>query len=223
MLTPHPILLHNIPDEEIFADLHRAAAQHPGHHLSLAAYSKLGRFSPDAVRHRFHTWNSALAKARLPVEQNPLLLHSPSLFQQMERIWKKSARQPQCKDYQLIPRAPTYATYIARFGSWQNALQAFVTWANSRPLTAKQKIHLYSTPENPHPPKTSHAQHPPPLRNPPPRQLQMRPMWPLTSKRTWRYLLHLDHIKPWSPGGETVYENLQTLCESCNLGKATLQ
>ena len=34
--------------------------------------------------------------------------------------------------------------------------------------------------------------------------------------------LHLDHIVPWSKGGKTVLENLQTLCSHCNLGKSDL-
>ncbi|MSR88116.1 MAG: HNH endonuclease [Candidatus Margulisbacteria bacterium] len=33
--------------------------------------------------------------------------------------------------------------------------------------------------------------------------------------------LHVDHITPWSKGGETVDENLQTKCKQCNLGKGT--
>lgn len=32
--------------------------------------------------------------------------------------------------------------------------------------------------------------------------------------------LHIDHVIPWSKGGETVVENLQTLCSRCNLGKS---
>ena len=31
--------------------------------------------------------------------------------------------------------------------------------------------------------------------------------------------LHIDHIIPWSKGGETTFENLQTLCSRCNIGK----
>jgi len=31
--------------------------------------------------------------------------------------------------------------------------------------------------------------------------------------------LHVDHITPYSLGGLTAFENLQTLCEECNLGK----
>lgn len=31
--------------------------------------------------------------------------------------------------------------------------------------------------------------------------------------------LHVDHVRPVSKGGKSVMENLQTLCEDCNLGK----
>ena len=32
--------------------------------------------------------------------------------------------------------------------------------------------------------------------------------------------LHMDHIIPYSKGGEATLENLQTLCSKCNLGKS---
>lgn len=31
--------------------------------------------------------------------------------------------------------------------------------------------------------------------------------------------LHIDHIIPWSKGGESTADNLQTLCSVCNFGK----
>lgn len=33
--------------------------------------------------------------------------------------------------------------------------------------------------------------------------------------------LHVDHIVPIAKGGKTIEENLQTLCQDCNLGKGT--
>ena len=35
--------------------------------------------------------------------------------------------------------------------------------------------------------------------------------------------LHIDHIEPWSKGGKTSLENLQTLCSKCNIGKSDLE
>ncbi len=37
-----------------------------------------------------------------------------------------------------------------------------------------------------------------------------------------KIILHVDHILPWSKGGETICENLRTLCSICNIGKGDL-
>lgn len=34
--------------------------------------------------------------------------------------------------------------------------------------------------------------------------------------------LEVDHIHPWVKGGETILENLQSLCSVCNRGKSDL-
>lgn len=34
--------------------------------------------------------------------------------------------------------------------------------------------------------------------------------------------LHVDHIVAWTKGGETILNNLQTLCSICNIGKSNI-
>lgn len=43
--------------------------------------------------------------------------------------------------------------------------------------------------------------------------------------RTWSNdnILEIDHNIAWSKGGETTFENLRTLCSSCNRGKGNLE
>jgi len=36
-------------------------------------------------------------------------------------------------------------------------------------------------------------------------------------------LLEVDHVVPWSCGGETEAANLQTLCSKCNIGKSAME
>jgi len=36
-------------------------------------------------------------------------------------------------------------------------------------------------------------------------------------------VLHVDHKTAWTNGGETVLENLETLCSKCNIGKSDLE
>lgn len=35
--------------------------------------------------------------------------------------------------------------------------------------------------------------------------------------------LQIDHIKPYTKGGETILDNLQTLCKDCNVGKSDIE
>ncbi|MBH0203009.1 MAG: HNH endonuclease [Nitrospira sp.] len=38
-----------------------------------------------------------------------------------------------------------------------------------------------------------------------------------------KVILHVDHIKPWSKGGKTAEDNLETLCSICNFGKGNTE
>lgn len=129
-------------------------------------------------------------------------------------------------------------TYAARFRSWRGALEAFVAWANedgadhsvngiepAAPLGAELATPATTT-ELPVPPARL------PRRTSREINLRLRFRVMQRDRFTCRacgrspssvpgLILHVDHRVAWSLGGETVMENLQTLCESCNLGKGS--
>jgi 5-methylcytosine-specific restriction endonuclease McrA len=136
-----------------------------------------------------------------------------ALFANLVSVWTSLGHQPRYKD--LLAERSDYGakTYINRFGTWRHALEAFVEWANEGiepavAVTTRQKSD---------------------------KRTQREPNWRQRALVLMRdgakcrlcganpqsgALLHVDHIMPWSRGGETVLENLQILCQQCNIGKS---
>ena len=127
------------------------------------------------------------------------------------------------------------STYARRFGSWRAALEAFIEYINAESDSTEKtegKIELIpldmndnefvSLKKSPRVKKTS-------------RNINLRMRWTILKRdnfccrkcgnspaKNTSVILHVDHIQAWSLGGETVYENLETLCQNCNLGKSNL-
>lgn len=108
---------------------------------------------------------------------------------------------------------------MRRFHTWTNALQSFIIYINSN----ENDIEII---ENNSIPKSSHKTS---------RDVNDRLRFKVMKRDNFKCCfcgrapattpgleLHIDHIKPWSKGGETTLDNLQTLCSDCNLGKSNL-
>lgn len=115
--------------------------------------------------------------------------------------------------------------YVNRFGSWMKALEAFVENANS-----EKAEEINAEPVAIKKPDTKGFVHKTK------RDVGWRLRFLVFSRDKFRCLscgrspantpgaiLHADHIIPYSKGGETVIDNLQTLCEKCNIGKGDLE
>ncbi|MBQ5773199.1 MAG: HNH endonuclease [Clostridia bacterium] len=110
--------------------------------------------------------------------------------------------------------------YENRFGSWRNALVAFIDYVND-----VFKDTSFVTPVITNPPTSLKAS----------RNINHRLRFLVLKRDNFKCCacgaspakdpsveLHIDHIIPWSKGGETTIDNLQTLCSKCNLGKSNL-
>lgn len=176
-----------------------------------------------AVR-RFKSWNNALKKAGLD-ESHYCKLTDEDYFKNLEEMWIKLGRQP--KYSEVIKSFSRYSSgaYEYHFGSWGKALLAFIEYKQKAPLSISTRKQRYDNFEK----RKIDVRHKT-TRNIPPR------LWIKVLKRDGfkcvkcgrtpaivpGTILQVDHIIPYSKGGETILENLQTLCKKCNLGKGNL-
>jgi 5-methylcytosine-specific restriction endonuclease McrA len=200
---------------ELLADLQRVAEAAGIKGISARLYRKYGKYSATTFEKRFGSWNNALTKAELEIV-NEVNISDERLFENMMVLWEHNGRQPKRRETANPPSTISERPYNRRFGSWTKALEHFVEYANSQDKTPPTPIEVASG----H--RTS-------------RDPSLRLRFFVLKRDNFRCCtcgrspastpgleLHVDHITAWSLGGETVEQNLQTKCDSCNLGKSNV-
>jgi hypothetical protein len=204
-------------DDDILADLRRVAAELQTPNLTIRSYNAHGSYSQATVKKRFGTWNSAITKAGLEtasVRDIPL----EELFDNLREVWIHLGRQPRKRDMELPISRFTREPYLRHFGGWLAAIKGFLASLEDR----GSSLHTSSQPA-----VGAVARGP---REP---SLRLRFLVMRRDRFMCRYcgrspaahpglILHVDHVVAWASGGRTTLENLQTLCDRCNLGKSTL-
>lgn len=211
-LEPHH---RDIPDEELLGDLVRVANELGKGKVTIDEYNERGRFHNTTLTRRFGSWFAALEKVGLERTRN-LNIPDEELFNNLVDVWTSLGRQPKYNDLTNDVSRYSSGTYEKRFGGWRKALEAFVAWANEgiQPEFTEtfEKGGSKRTPRN--------------------INWRLRALVLMRDGARCRLCgatpqngvrLHVDHIKPWSKGGETVIENLQILCEPCNIGKSDIE
>jgi 5-methylcytosine-specific restriction endonuclease McrA len=209
----------NIADEDLLKDLQRVAHAQADLGLKQRTYKEFGRYGVTTVIRRFGSWNVAVEKAGLvkSVERN---ISDQKLFAAIYDLWIMLGRQPSYSEVQKPNCRYSAKPYEQRFGSWRKALESFVEYINSEEI---------ATPTL----KAGGIQQP--QRRLTSRSINLRLRFKVLERDHFRCCacgaapavtpgikLEVDHIKPWSKGGETIIENLQTLCFACNQGKSNL-
>jgi hypothetical protein len=204
-----------VSSEELIADIHHVAEAAGTRIVTQKLYTEMGKFDPTTLSRRFGSWNKAVVAAGLNVA-NEVNYSDERLFENIILLWEHYGRQPRKAELALPPSAITESPYKRRFRSWMDALQQFVTYANS------QEIRLPAPSEAAIGYRTS--------RDPSLRlrfRVLKRDNFSCRACGTSPALspglsLHVDHIQPWSHCGETIEDNLQTLCAACNHGKSNV-
>lgn len=213
------------PDSELLEDLRNAnrILIEKDKKLTSRSYNEVGKYTSGTLALRFGSWNQALVKAGLrPTEEKNVSIDS--LFENLREVWVHKGKQPVYRDMGLIPSRYSGSLYSERFGSWRNALGRFVEFVQSDEWIIQDIVGNDETIENKKIPVLKEKRT---GRNISERmrfrillrdgfQCQSCGASPLKDRGVE---LHVDHILPWSKGGETEENNLQTKCKRCNLGK----
>jgi len=204
-----------VSTQELLDDLRRVASEGNGVAVTFRQYDQKGRFSSSTISERFGSWNLVIEKAGLTLTK-VRNYSDEDLFANMMTVWEHYGRQPRFRDMALSPSTISPAPYQRRFGSWINALKAFVEFANAEDLVSPA-AEVFD------------------VKSKSPRNPSLRLRFYVLSRDRFRCVacgaspatqsglhFHVDHILPWSKGGQTFKDNLQTLCDRCNLGKSNV-
>ena len=224
----------NVNDEQLLEDLRATAKKLGLVTITSTLYDKHGKHGHHIICNRFGKWETALLKAGLEPSGFHSTITTEELLEEIERVWIKLGRQPTTSDIKSGASKYSLNSYVRKFGSWRKALEIFMEYINQddkKEEGSKQISHTQV--DNRNIPnglnttiKTRKTKRDINLRL---RFLVMQRdnfkccMCGRSPATTPNLVLHVDHIKPWSKGGETVFENLQTLCSDCNLGKSNLE
>jgi len=205
----------NTPDEDLIDDLIRVAKELGKNKVTIDEYNERGKFHNTTLTRRFGSWFKVLGKAGLEKTRN-LNIKNEELFENIVDVWTNLGKQPKYNDLTKEFSKYSAGTYEYRFGSWRKALEAFVEWVNEGVLPE-------ITTSNPQKKKRTTSRN---------INWRLRAMVLMKDGAKCKLCgatpqdgakLHVDHITPWAKGGETVFENLQILCEKCNIGKSDVE
>lgn len=223
----------NVSKEQCLLDLRRVAASLAKSTVTREEYLEYGRFSERPFVRLFGSWSTALVEAGLDLSRQGRRGYSKEkLFEILESVWRTIGRQPRQSDLRepLSPVGPS--AFTNRFGSWRAALEKFIEHVSANegeanPTAEKNEKNELSN----HDVDTGEYESS--------RRTPRNPSWRLrflvmrrdgfkccicgrNPAASHGLVLELDHIIPWSKGGETVMDNLQTLCQEDNGGKSDL-
>lgn len=221
-------------DEDFFEDVRAVAARLGRNYVSIDDYAKYGKYSHASKVNKYKSWDNIMRKSGLgstPFRTGPNMKYSnEELFQELERVWIKLGRQPTTNDIRRGEFRIGQNTFLRRFGSWRKTLETFVEYINSD-RTEEDSLTQYQTVL-----QEEIQQEQKGILHRTKREVNLRMRFKVMARDDFKccicgrspsstpgLVLHIDHIKPWSKGGETVMENLQTLCQDCNLGKSDLE
>jgi hypothetical protein len=208
----------------VLETLREFAAENPGKSATEKEIAeRLGMYRGAIIR-RFGKWETILAEVGLDPVPLGRRYTDEECFENILTLWMHYGRQPNFGELKCLPSVVGPKAYIRRWGGWRAALTAFVKSINESPELQAQPVESAPSP--------GFQNDAPQYAKPAPRSISLALRYKVLVRDKFRCVicgaspakdgtveLHVDHIFPWSRGGQNTEENLRTLCFKCNLGK----
>lgn len=153
-------------------------------------------------------------------------------FENIADLWSHYGRAPQYREMFISPSKILGKTYTERWGTWRRTLVAFVEWANTDDAIAEPEIARHGPEDGPATTAILQMSRTATRTEADCREIRPGLRFKVFRRDSFRCVacgrspanhlhveLHADHILAVANGGKTTFENLQTLCQDCNLGK----
>jgi len=221
-----------IPENELIEDMQIVAQKLEKKGITIAEYDKHGKYGSATICKRYGGWNKAKKHAGLEIGR----LYKASdedYFENILQVWQHLGRQPKYHEMIAPLSRLNKSSYERKYGTWRAALEKFIDYVNS-----KDDIVEVATPLRIQP-NEKKAQHKTAnsekviQKHRTNRTANLRQRFRVMKRDGFKCVLcgasptmnlgcelHVDHVIPWSGGGETIEENLRTLCSDCNLGRS---
>jgi HNH endonuclease/Homing endonuclease associated repeat len=213
----------------LIAELRRVHALLGKEWLTSGEFNMHSITSEGAVRNHFGTFRKGLEAAGILQRPHKLRQFTDEqCFENIAAVWTHYGRRPAYREMFVAPSKIRPKTYVERWGTWRKALKAFVEWANAasgteevaeepRQETGGDSVKVDRKPDRG---EADCREIRPGLRF----KVFTRDRFCCRScgrspATHLGIVLHADHIVAVANGGKTTLENLQTLCQNCNLGK----
>jgi hypothetical protein len=153
------------------------------------------------------------------------------MFDEMGRIWQKVGQRPSRTEWESSEPKISITAYKKRFGSWTNTCQKFIEYKMGGDISSDNFVRFEGEEFLVHEKRGKVGYSKENSRN-----VSLSLRLKVLNRDNFKCVfcgkspatdfgtkLHIDHIVPFSRGGKSTLENLQSLCEECNLGKSDSQ
>jgi hypothetical protein len=208
-----------LSDKEVLDQIRLVAKKVGKNSITTLEFKTHASIGVDTLRHRFGSWKKALLKARVNPVKHGIRYTDDECFENLLAVWTFYGRPPKYKEMAVHPSKVGGKAYMARWGTWNKALAAFVKTAS----TDEKNRHPTIIGQKKKKPASSPSDQ---------REISLGLRYNVLKRDKFRCVLcgnspvldprcelHVDHILPFSKGGKTISDNLRTLCKRCNLGK----